>query len=114
LASECGVDSFELDSDAWSRIETHEWPGNVRELLLALRRMVADSDGATALGRFEIEEALRGIRADFKPRAQFDARDRDRLQASLNAAGWNVSATARALGMSRGALRHRMRTLGLE
>ena len=114
LALESGVDPFEIDTEGWAQLATHSWPGNVRELLFTIRKMVADSEGERLLGRLDVDEALRAYRAEFKPSAQFDARERERLQGSLDAAGWNVTATARALGMSRGGLRHRMRALGLE
>ena len=48
------------------------------------------------------------------PRGAFQREQRADLLGALNAHRWNVSATARSLGVSRGKLRGRMRALGLE
>ena len=52
--------------------------------------------------------------AELKGRSEFEQRERADLLQALEEHRWNVSATARALGMSRGKLRGRMRALDLE
>ena len=47
-------------------------------------------------------------------RSDFDQRERAKLAEVLAEHRWNVSAAARALGMTRGKLRGRMRALDLE
>lgn len=48
------------------------------------------------------------------PRGDSLERERELLIGALEEHGWNVSATARALGMSRGKLRGKMRALEIE
>jgi len=47
-------------------------------------------------------------------REKFEQHQRDTLLSALEEHRWNISATARALGMSRGKLRGRMKALGLD
>jgi transcriptional regulator with GAF, ATPase, and Fis domain len=105
------------------------WPGNARELAHVLARaLVQRADGP--LGNFELAgagmPAADGTRdlpaatsASRKPRIatsrhEFVRRQRVEILRHLDDNGWNVSAAARALGWTRGALRSRMRRLGLE
>ncbi len=48
------------------------------------------------------------------PRETFERRERDTLLSALEEHRWNIAATARALGMSRGKLRGRIKALGLD
>lgn len=49
-----------------------------------------------------------------REREQFVLKERSKMLTVLEEHRWNVSAAARSLGMSRGKLRGRMRTLGLD
>ncbi|MDP6980266.1 MAG: response regulator [Myxococcota bacterium] len=63
----------------------------------------------------EIARALHGEReVRASTRAQFEEAERRKLTAALARHEWNVSATARALGIGRGKLRSRMRALDIE
>ncbi len=57
---------------------------------------------------------VRLLEGDESPRGEFIDRERNELLAALGANRWNVSSTARELGMSRGKLRGRMKVLGLD
>lgn len=100
-----------------AKLQRHDWPGNVRELANLLERLqvtkpggpweVADLDGLLVrrVGAADAE----GLSA----RDRFVAGERATLEALLIDHGWNVSAAARSLGLSRGGLRGRMARVGL-
>ena len=104
---------FHLDEGGYGRLRKHPWPGNVIELQFALRRMAVLAGERRLLDWYDVEEALRIVEFEDRPREKFETQERSKLVAALDADGWNVSATARALGMSRGRLRGVMARLGL-
>jgi DNA-binding NtrC family response regulator len=97
-----------LGADARHALLQHGWPGNVRELRNVLERArllasggevrVADLNLPTLKGPGTLEE---------------DGLSRGAIEASLRAAGGNVSRAAASLGLSRQALYRRMERLGL-
>jgi DNA-binding NtrC family response regulator len=96
------------------RMEGHNWPGNVRELLNVLERLaiLCDDDSSVSIER--VERALDEHSAPVaSPRAFFQKEERSALEQLLVAHRYNVSAVARHLDVSRGALRHRLRKYGL-
>ncbi len=114
LSVDRGGDPYVLDESGYEVLRAQPWPGNVRELRIAVRRMAILSDDRRTLDRYDVERALQLSRMESKPSVHYEARERDQLVAALNAHGWNVSATARALEMSRGRLRGRMARLGID
>ena len=101
----------------------YPWPGNVRELANVLQRAVLVNESDT------LEPAVLGIQVDGMirpavPAGQpFDFANNDctlaavekrLLQAALEHTNGNISEAARALGLSRGALRHRLEKLGIQ
>ena len=96
------------------RLEAHDWPGNVRELENALERLAIFCAGRRVVGLEQVELALAGAGAPApSARVRFEEDERGRLEALLERFRWNVSAVARELGVSRGALRYRLRKHGL-
>jgi DNA-binding NtrC family response regulator len=97
-----------LSDDARQALLQHGWPGNVRELRNVLERarllagsgevQVADLNLPLPKGQGTFEEA--GL-------------NRGAIEASLRAAGGNVSRAAASLGLSRQALYRRMERLGM-
>ena len=85
----------------------HNWPGNVRELGNRARRMVtlllADQDGADAVADLGAPATPPVASPPTIARAAGDHSD-DELMEALAEHGWQVSATARALGVSRKSL----------
>jgi transcriptional regulator with GAF, ATPase, and Fis domain len=99
---------------AMDRLRAHDWPGNVRELENCLERLAVYCDGAACVSLGDVELALGAGGADApRARERFAREEADRLADLLERLRWNVSAAARELGISRGALRHRLRRHGL-
>jgi DNA-binding NtrC family response regulator len=113
VSLERGGFPFEVDADGYRRLRAHNWPGNVRELRLTIRRMSILAGERRMLDARDVEEAIELSRTALDPRAEFDERERESVLRALEAEAWNVSAAARRLDLSRGAMRHRMRRFGL-
>jgi transcriptional regulator with GAF, ATPase, and Fis domain len=129
LSAERGTIPFEIDAGGFRRLRVHAWPVNVRELLLTMRRMAILAGERRLLDAEDVERALRledapdavleaspTRRNATEPgsRQEFLETERHRILDALNAQRWNVSATARALGLTRSTLRVRMRRLRLD
>jgi transcriptional regulator of acetoin/glycerol metabolism len=97
-----------LSDEARQALLQHSWPGNVREL-----RNVVERARLLVSGR-QVQVADLNLPA---PKAQGpneeDALYRAAIEASLRAAGGNVSRAAASLGLSRQALYRRMERLGM-
>jgi DNA-binding NtrC family response regulator len=97
-----------LSDEARQALLQHSWPGNVREL-----RNVVERARLLVSGR-QVQVADLNLPA---PKAQGpneeDALNRAAIEASLRAAGGNVSRAAASLGLSRQALYRRMERLGM-
>ncbi len=114
ISSDRGGLPYELDPGAYEVLRAQPWTGNVRELEITVRRMAILCEDRRKLDRYDVERALQLSRMESKPSVQYEVREREEIVVALNAHGWNVSATARALDMSRGRLRGRMARLGIE
>jgi DNA-binding NtrC family response regulator len=103
----------------------HDWPGNVREVLNVAERLSVVKPSGPWMAE-DLDEILsvappvgsgRGLRSSEErgspSRSRFEERECRELEQVLAAHRWNVSAAARSLGISRGALRGRMTRLGL-
>jgi DNA-binding NtrC family response regulator len=96
------------------RAQRHRWLGNVREVLNVLERLSLLCEDAGPVTVELLERALNEHNAGSPSvRVGFEQHERDRLEELLLDHRFNVSAVARRLGMSRGALRHRLARYGL-
>ncbi len=113
LATRHGV-TLEWTEAASARLAAHDWPGNVRELENAVERLGILCEGSAVVTLERVEQALDPTGGDAAgARAAFEEGERSRYEELLQRHRWNDSKVARALGVSRGALRHRMRKYGL-
>lgn len=107
----------QLNEDAKERMRRYDWPGNIRELDNVLQRAVLLSDGDEIaendlnLGatKSSLPTSLDDIQFPFGAQP-FSLTDIECLAArqAVQACNGNVSQAARLLGISRGALRHRL------
>ena len=104
----------ELADDALAALESWRWPGNVRELRNAIERAVVVAPGP----RICLSDLPPAIRPDRPGRPRigpFDlsAAEERLVRAAMDEANGNQTEAARLLGLSRPALRRRLRKLGL-
>ena len=98
---------------ALQRLLAHRWPGNLRELRNVLDYAASlCADGPIDLDDLpELQVARLPLRADAGEAAHDDGPEA--LLQALRAAHWNVSAVARAMGLSRMTLYRRMKRAGI-
>jgi two-component system response regulator HydG len=130
-AERSGRSAKTLSSDAMQALVDHEWPGNVRELENALEAATVYASGdeirAADLPIFEDVFRQKGKRAISEGGVQvtghgapktglretLEELERDRLLSALREHEGNKTRTAKALGMSRGALLRRIKRYDL-
>lgn len=119
LADFCRRNNFRpksIDPGLLPRLCAYSWPGNVRELRNTIERMAILSPGDVLTADVAPQE-LRAAPEDRGGRSALrevrEAAEREQLRRALEAAGWNVSSAARALGVERTSLHKRMKALGL-
>jgi transcriptional regulator with PAS, ATPase and Fis domain len=108
----------ELSAPVLELLLAYPWPGNVRELKNEVRRLVVSSgavleprDLAAPIRDFAVALPLHPARGAYRERlAAFEKR---LIQEALEAHGWNLSATSRALETNRSTLRKRMKELSI-
>lgn len=126
FARKFGRKSLELSPEVYERLEAHSWPGNVRELANLIEQAVLMNAGpvlgSDAFGALWAAEGVPAVRVretsvdvDFSTGPiDLEAVERRLIERALDYADGNVSQAARLLGLGRGALRHRVQTLGIE
>ena len=98
----------------------YHWPGNIRELDNVIQSMIAVSS-SDILDLADLPDEVRGITTEemrpggLRPstRAAVDQIEKNRILDELAANGWNVTRTARALGVSRATLQNKMKKFNL-
>ena len=113
FCAEEGRISKQLDPDAIESMANYSWPGNVRELRNEIERLVIMVPGDTIL--VESLSLPNGAGPESghtlqEARAQYE---RDLILSKLDQNGWNVSQTARVLGLERSYLHRKMKAYGI-
>jgi DNA-binding NtrC family response regulator len=116
---------IEMDPEVEARLLRYRWPGNVRELRNVLERAVILASGDVLTVEHlppELEESAAG-RADGMSKSapvslpaeglRLEEVERDLVRQALESTGGNQVRAARLLGISRDALRNRMKKFGL-
>jgi DNA-binding NtrC family response regulator/tetratricopeptide (TPR) repeat protein len=100
---EYGVPPKSLGADAQACLLAHAWPGNVRELTNVMERVAVLTEAAT------VSAAMLGLgTAPGTPPPAAEADGREQLHAVLEETGWNISLTARRLGITRNTVKARI------
>lgn len=120
LAVPAGEPAFTIADEARERLRSYRWPGNLRELRNALeyaravcrdRHIEADDlpegIGAAVAATLEAHPAVAPEPHALPPEGRV-------LVQHLRASGWNLSAVARGLGISRMTLYRRMARYGIQ
>ena len=92
-------------------LESHSWPGNVRELKNVLIKAVLESRGEVLLSD-AVEGALLGYSSETVTTPEMcslDDVEREHIRKVMARSQGNLSAAARALGISRPTLRKRLK-----
>ncbi len=117
-ARESGKAVRGITPQAMKLLMDFHWPGNVRELQNVLERAVTLSSGATLdVGDIHIDGPPRRVSADSAPvlpdGMTLEQWEEELLREALRRANGNKSQAARALGLSRNALRYRLSKMGV-
>ncbi len=105
-----------VEERALQALQAHAWPGNVRELKNLLTKAALESHGPVLMAE-TIGRLLAGAPRDLPAAAglqTLDQVEREHIIKAMTHTGWNLSAAARALGLSRPTLRKRLKRYGLE
>jgi len=109
-----------IEEPALEVLQAYSWPGNIRELENLIERLVAvvDAEWITA-GHLPYEYHLAPlVRADSVSEPLFDRAcatfERNFIVKALEQANWNVTATARNLGMPLSTMKHKIERLDIK
>ncbi|MDQ7783426.1 MAG: sigma-54 dependent transcriptional regulator [Desulfomonilaceae bacterium] len=103
-----------VEKEAMNRLRSYTWPGNVRELKNVLTKAVMESRGSVLLAD-AVKDSLTEIGTELplnKGLRTLDEVEKEHILQSVFQADGNLSAAARALGLSRPTLRKRLKQYG--
>src|SRR5262249_43261715 len=103
-AAEVGRPALPLSEAALAALERNDWPGNARELQNCLRQALALADGAAI--------TVADLRLPGREPTREDSGGDDAVLAKLRDHGFDMQATARALGWDRSTVTQRLKGLG--
>ena len=118
-AEEAGNKITAITPGAMSRLAAYHWPGNVRELENVIERSVVMCSGTWLdAADIKLDNAPRPRNAagefSLPPGMTLDQYEQELIREALKRAEGNKSQAARALGLTRNALRYRLAQMGLE
>ena len=123
LARRYGLPAPSLTPEACAALSTYSWPGDVRELKHLMERVVLLSGGAAIdTPGTDAAPGARDPVTEDGPAGEgggllglsLEEAERLLIEQALAATGYNVSEAARQLGVTRMAMRYRMRKHGLD
>nr|WP_198980189.1 sigma-54-dependent Fis family transcriptional regulator [Herbaspirillum sp. ASV7] len=121
LEQEGGADAPRFDAEVEALLLASRWPGNLRQLANLIRTALAMADGEEAIGLHHLpddflEEAgapapLHDVTRELRP-ASLSIEDNEwaTIERALRSHGGNVSAAAKALGVSRNTIYRRLKS----
>src|SRR5579864_2932430 len=118
-APESGTKVTSITEAAIDKLMQYDWPGNVRELENVIERSLVMATGETldaADIRLDMTLRPRQASGDFSLPAgmNLDQYEQEIIKQALKNADGNKSQAARALGLTRNALRYRLTQMGIE
>jgi two-component system, NtrC family, response regulator AtoC len=113
-----GIGAIALTESARAGLMRYPWPGNVRELSHLLERLALSPQDRPVDGALLEELCVPAARPALTPPPPAaetgDTDEAVRIRHTLTSTGGNVLRAARILGLSRNALRYRMRRYGID
>lgn len=107
--------ALRFGSGAIELLDRHNWPGNVRELgHLIERAAVMSSEDEITAAHLSKCMGLNATAAASADMSTLDEAERDCIAACLGSNNWNVSRSARALGIDRRTLQRKIARYGLK
>lgn len=121
IASDWGIDTPRIDSDARDALMQYSFPGNVRELRNILERSITLCEG-NRITRDDLHLATRHTLAVEAPADRGDTSlpdfieqiERQAINDALESCRYNKTMAAKQLGITFRALRYRLKKLGME
>jgi len=116
--SENNIVTKEFSEDAMDVLKMYDWPGNIRELRNLVERMVIMMN-PSILGVSEVRKTLFDFALEEKTEKQQYLKqakmefERTFIKKSLNENAWNITRTAREIGIDRTQLHKKMKKLKL-
>ena len=108
-----GQSDIKVDPEVFRTLHAYHWPGNIRELRHVARFAVTVADGgAITLDCLPSPFDGSGHQSGESPSGE--SMERRVVQSALVQSDWNVSETAKRLGISRSTLHRKMKSLGLQ
>ena len=119
LAADSGGRVESITEAAIDRLMEYHWPGNVRELENVIERSLVMARGSQLDAddiRLDMQLRTRHGQSDFSlpPGMSLDQYEQELIREALKQADGNKSQAARALGLTRNALRYRLTQMGIE
>jgi len=102
-----------LDDATLALLTAYHWPGNLRELRHTARFAVALAEGRSEVIRLEHLPAPFRV-SSHEPASQNVSPEAAVVRSALQQVGWNVTAAAALLAISRATLHRKIRKLGLQ
>jgi Nif-specific regulatory protein len=110
-AADLGLTSPTFSDEAAAVLTGHDWPGNIRELKNVVERAVLLCDAGEIQPK-HLPQEMAGTAVSPAPapgESTLEGFERAMIAKALHEAGWNQSKAARALGVTRDNLRHRVK-----
>ncbi len=101
-----------MQIEALEALTCHDWPGNVRELKNVLERVVLVAEGGKITRKMVdplINREPSGQQGAPEQKTDLLTSEKQMIESVLTACGWNISKSARQLGISRNTLRYRIK-----
>jgi two-component system, NtrC family, nitrogen regulation response regulator NtrX len=119
LAASAGVPGRKFAADAVRRLQGRSWPGNIRELRNAVERALILASGKTVTAA-DIDQLVPNVTVPTAGRGAGPTLETFKLEAeksfllrTLQEQNWNLTETARAIGIPRASLYKKIRRFGL-
>jgi len=111
ISTRLGVPACSVDNRAMQKLMYYDWPGNIRELDNVLTSNMALAKGVSVLGEDNLnfpENKYNRSTNVFHETGTLAEAEKNHIEKSLNANGWNISRTSRVLDVSPTTLRKKI------